>query len=252
MSVAEIVAGAVKGTGDIGLGIYNAWRTQKNQEIQWEREDNALQRRVKDAEKAGFNKWSQLGSNGASSSTAIQAGTVDQDVSGGAVDALSSMYRLASERAQSKYNQEQAEIAKNNKEMSDNAVMVNNWETAMNIAGLMKDAGFTVDPIRAKVKGYKDGRPDKFSPILPTPAGDLFSSIKYDDDGWNFTVTGKKDSWLERAYNNRMLDLYANQEQNQITGDLAQVSGVIKILQGLFGTVRDASSAYRSFRGKKK
>lgn len=258
--VGEAIAGAVQGLGNVGIGIWNAYQQSKNYEYQkqlqkqiFEREDNALQRRVADAEKAGYNKFAVLGQGaGAGSVVSTTAPQIDENLGSRAADALQHTYQLAVERNSAKIAEANAAKAQAEKNITFNAEKVSNWQTALDIASMMKDAGFAVDPIRARVKGYKDGRPDDFEIEMPTPSGDLFSPIKYDDDGWNFKVSAKKDSWLERAYNNRMLDLYANAEQNQITGDLAQVSGVIKILQGLFGTVRDASSAYRSFRGSGK
>ena len=59
--IAEAVAGGIKGTADVGIGIFNAVQQQKNYEYQkklqqqiFQREDSAVQRRVADLEKAGL------------------------------------------------------------------------------------------------------------------------------------------------------------------------------------------------------
>ena len=59
--IAEAIAGGIKGTADVGIGIFNAVQQQKNYEYQkklqqqiFQREDSAVQRRVADLEKAGL------------------------------------------------------------------------------------------------------------------------------------------------------------------------------------------------------
>ena len=144
MAVAEAVAGAIQGIGSVGLGIYNAWRTQKNQEIQWQREDNAIRRRVKDAELAGFNKWSQLGTSGASSATTVSAGTADPSMAGSAVDALSSAYQLAVQKESAKIAKLDREIKENERNISFRAENIDAMNAALKEAELMRMMGFKV------------------------------------------------------------------------------------------------------------
>lgn len=110
MAIAEIIAGAVKGTADTGLGIWNAYQTYKNNQYQkdlqkqiFAREDSAIQRRVVDAEKAGFNKFSVIGEgSNAGSAVSVQAPHISEDMGSKIADSLSTIYSLAQQKAQSK------------------------------------------------------------------------------------------------------------------------------------------------------
>lgn len=151
MAIGEAIAGAVQGLGKVGIGIYNAWRTQKNQEIQWQREDTALQRRVKDAEAAGFNKWSQLGSSGASSNTTVSAGTADPGMAGAAVDAMSSAYQLAVQKESAKIAKLDREIKENERNISFRAENIDAMNAALKEAELMRMMGYKVSGFETDV-----------------------------------------------------------------------------------------------------
>lgn len=108
--IAEIVAGAVEGAGNLGLGIWNAYQSYKNTQYQkdlqkqiFAREDSAIQRRVADAESAGFNKFSVIGEGSpAGGAVSVQAPHISEDLGSRVVDTLSSMYSLAQQKALAK------------------------------------------------------------------------------------------------------------------------------------------------------
>lgn len=107
---AEIVAGAIEGAGNLGLGIWNAYQSYQNSKYQkklqkqiFAREDTAIQRRVADAEKAGFNKFSVMGEgSGAGSAVSVQAPHISEDLGSKVADTLSTMYSLAQQKALAK------------------------------------------------------------------------------------------------------------------------------------------------------
>lgn len=76
MGVSSIVAGAIEGLANSGVSIYNAWSTARNNKIHREREDNAVQRRVADLEKAGLSPTLAAGS--AASSAPLSAPQLDK------------------------------------------------------------------------------------------------------------------------------------------------------------------------------
>lgn len=237
MSVAEIVAGAVKGSADVGLNIYNAWRTQKNQEIDWKRQDTAIQRQVKDAEKAGFNKWSVMGGSGAPTSTAIQAGTVNaEDTAGAAVDALSSMYRLASERAQAQYQQNQADISSDQKKIAKNNVTLNNWQTALNVAGLMRDAGFDVPYIAIDNDGSGFAHPNV-----------IWNFDEHAGDTWY----PRTDAPWSKAWDLDYQSLQNEAEQLQTDTDWQKTNYIVNLLSKIFGAGNATAGSVSRFRRKK-
>lgn len=244
--VGEMLAGAVQGLGNVGIGIWNAYQQSKNYEYQkqlqqkiFEREDNALQRRVADAEKAGYNKFAVLGQgSGAGSVVSTTAPQIDENLGSRAADALQHTYQLAVERNSAKIAEENAEKAKSEKNMTANAELVSNWQTAMSIAGMMRDAGFQFDNFVIE-NPYQKKRPGIAWTGNPAYPG---AEMSKSNDGSLFNL----------EYDSNYYGTRAAVEQNKITGDWAHVSNVIKILQGIFGTVRDVGSAYRSFRGNPK
>lgn len=236
MEIAEAFAGAVQGLGNIGLGIYNAWRTQKNQEIQWQREDTALQRRVKDAEAAGFNKWSQLGSSGASSNTTVSAGTADPSMAGAAVDALNSMYKIATERESAKIAKNQRIISENQATISKNNVMLNNWQTALNVAGLMRDAGFDVPYI-----SYNEEN-GTWKPNI------VWNADEYAGNTWY----PRADAPWSKAWDLDYQGLQNEAEQLQTDTDWQKTNYVVNLLSKIFGAGNATAGTVSRFRRQKK
>lgn len=102
---------------NLGSSIYNAWSQNRTYNYQkdlqkqlFRREDNAIQRRVADAEKAGFNKWSVLG-EGSSAGSAVPVTTPQFEPKGSLFDTLSNFYGLVRQKAE-------AETAKNEEKNS--------------------------------------------------------------------------------------------------------------------------------------
>lgn len=189
-AIAEGVYGAVKGTVDSGVSIWNAYQGYKNykyqQQLQKElfaREDSAIQRRVADAEKAGFNKWSVLG-EGSSAGSAVSTTPPQLDYKVNAIDGMRAMYELAQERASAEVAREQAKgisfqntILKNQKKVSD-------VETSINLAKLLNEAGFkTSFGIDGGLKTYVLSDDDNeyswnHRPFEETPVGRDFELYK--------------------------------------------------------------------------
>lgn len=236
----EAVAGAVQGLGSVGLGIYNAWRTQRNQQIQWQREDTAIQRRVKDAEAAGFNKWSQLGTSGASSNTTVTAGTADTGMASAAVDALSSMYKIATERESAKLAKQQRIIAENNAEVSRNNMILNSWNTALSVAGLMRDAGFDVHSI-----AYEgDGTPFSHKPAVKLNLGKITNVAN--------TYYPADDAPWKKAWDLDYQGLQNEAEQLQTDTEWQKTNYVVNLLAKIFGAGNATAGTVSRFRRPKK
>ena len=80
--------------GQIGSGVMNLFgvetTNQQNERLmreQWKREDEAMQRRVKDLEAAGLSKWLAAGTGGASASAPVTLQTPDYNFIGDAIKA---------------------------------------------------------------------------------------------------------------------------------------------------------------------
>lgn len=188
--IAEIVAGAVKGTADTGLGIWNAYqdykRFQYQKDLQREifaREDNAIQRRVADAEKAGFNKFSVIGEGSSAGATVpLQAPHISEDLGSKIADSLSTMYSLAQQKALAK----QADINTKEKEL---AFTLSKNDMELFKAQQLQSLGFNVaigsnpfGEIQAKVYPSPNhfGEPKKY-----------FSPSNYEMKNFNDTPEGK-------------------------------------------------------------
>lgn len=193
--IGEAIAGAVQGFGNVGIGIWNAYQQSRNYEYQkqlqkqiFEREDNALQRRVADAEKAGYNKFAVLGQGaGAGSVVSTTAPQVDENLGSRFADAMQHTYQLAVERNSAKIAEANAEKAQAEKQITFNAEKVSNWQTALNIAQMMKDAGyapqFHIDDYNKLSVGrfYEDGATGSSNPYAgrffeDTPVGQYWQN----------------------------------------------------------------------------
>jgi len=112
--IAEIIAGAISGTVNSGISIYNA--VQQHQKMEYDkgiqqqifaREDNAVQRRVADLEAAGLSKTLAAGSAAnAGVSVPVQAPQVDASKMDVAMNAIAALTNLAQIRKLSAETQE--------------------------------------------------------------------------------------------------------------------------------------------------
>ena len=164
MAIAEAFAGAVQGLGNVGIGIWNAYQQQKNYEYQkqlqqkiFEREDNALQRRVADAEKAGYNKFAVLGQGaGAGSVVSTTAPQVDESLGSRAADALQHAYQLAVDKESAKIAKLDRQIKENERQMSFNARNIDAMSTSLKQAELLRMMGFEVSNFNLSQEEDKD------------------------------------------------------------------------------------------------
>lgn len=151
--VAEVVAGAIEGAGNLGLGIWNAYQSYKNSKYQknlqkqiFAREDNAIQRRVADAEAAGFNKFSVMGEgSGAGSAVSVQAPHISEDLGSKVADTLSTMYSLAQQKALAKRADAEAKQADVAFKLAENKLESDNM--ALNLEKLDFYQGLGLNPI---------------------------------------------------------------------------------------------------------
>lgn len=112
--IADIIAGAISGTVNSGISIYNA--VQQHQKMEYDkgiqqqifaREDNAVQRRAADLEAAGLSKTLAAGSSAnAGVAVPVQAPQVDASKMDAAMNALAAMTNIAQIRKLSAETQE--------------------------------------------------------------------------------------------------------------------------------------------------
>ena len=165
MAVAEIVAGAVQGLANVGTDIYNLWQQDRaynwNKEMQlkaWEREDNAVQRRVKDLRLAGLSPVLAAGSS-AQASGPIQVSGPQLDKSNALGNVLQSI--LASKNIQQMnagiaQTQAQAELINAQTEGQKIANKVNSRDYNLSVeAGTSSKPGVVGSALR-DVKGALD------------------------------------------------------------------------------------------------
>lgn len=113
--------------GQIGSGLMNLFgvetTNQQNERLmreQWQREDTAMQRRVKDLEAAGLSKWLAAGTGGASTSAPVTLQTPDYNFIG---DAFNHAVANDSTRAATKkVKEESAVITKTASAVAEKAV----------------------------------------------------------------------------------------------------------------------------------
>lgn len=149
---AEIVAGAIEGAGNLGLGIWNAYQSYQNTKYQknlqkqiFAREDSAIQRRVADAEAAGFNKFSVMGEGSpAGGAVSVQAPHISEDLGSKVADTLSTMYSLATQKAMAKKANAEAKTADVAFKLADNKLQSDNM--ALNLEKLDFYQGLGLNP----------------------------------------------------------------------------------------------------------
>lgn len=241
--VGEMLAGAVQGLGNVGIGIWNAYQQSKNYEYQkrlqqkiFEREDNALQRRVADAEKAGYNKFAVLGQGaGAGSVVSTTAPQVDENLGSRFADAMQHTYQLAVERNSAKIAEENAEKAKAEKNITFNAEKVSNWKTALSIAQMMKDSGY--------------------APHIYVNSSNKPSVARFaEDDTIGFTnpFPGRafEDTPLGQYWQNDYNNALAQAEIQKTDAEWRNTNYIVGLISKIFGGVNSGINATSSWRKK--
>ena len=187
---AEVIAGAIGGLGSLvktGFDIYNnqyqQWANQRDFDYQnalqrevFQREDTAVQRRMRDLQAAGLNP--NLAAGSAASSGAVVGrnstaglGSISGNSIGTALDAMTAVQQLRNIK-------EQNEILKNEKQVQKYNAFNKELETQLNIAETYKMLGF--NPIVKKnefglPKVYLNGSDNKPRYLSDTPFGEILS-----------------------------------------------------------------------------
>lgn len=151
--IAEAVAGAVQGTVNSGISIWNAYQDYKRFEYQkdlqkeiFKREDNAIQRRVADAEKAGFNKFSVIGEgSSAGSPVSVSSPQIDNQLGSKIADSLSTMYSLATQKAMAKKADAEAKQADVAFKLGKNQLTESNINLDLDKLDFLQGLGYDVN-----------------------------------------------------------------------------------------------------------
>ena len=177
---AEIVAGAIEGAGNLGLGIWNAYQSYKNTQYQkdlqkkiFRREDSAIQRRVADAEAAGFNKFSVMGEGSpAGGAVSVQAPHISEDLGSKVADTLSTMYSLAQQKALAQRANAEAKQSDVALKLAKNKLASDNLSLALDKLDFLQGLGLNpqFNPV---TNGYQvdDNGPDYYIDYNSSPFG---------------------------------------------------------------------------------
>ncbi len=144
MAGAEIIAGIVKGAVDSGYSIFqdqrDFWQQRRTQDTIWRREDNAVQRRVADLEKAGLNKNLAAGSAAGAGAVVSRSSSKNVEV-GSVLDVLQQVELLKKQREDTKRAKAEADMAQTQKTMLDNEQYNISLTNALDKANLFYEMG---------------------------------------------------------------------------------------------------------------
>lgn len=245
MSVAEAVAGAVSGLGNVGIGIYNAYQQAQNYKYQknlqkqiFSREDSAIQRQVADAQAAGYNKFAVMGNNGAGAGSVVSttAPQIDSGMAGSAVDAMSAMYQLGVQKNSAKIAEANAKKAVAEKNIAENAENESNWNTALNVANSMALAGYLPN-----IEIGLDSKPITFNKSVQWSDGNRAMSYSHPD--FNSSPIGQMFNLDLQNVRNQASILNTDEKYKEL-------NTVVRMLGQIMGAGQSAGSSYRSFRRK--
>lgn len=166
MAIAEIVAGAIEGIGNLGYNIYTNERDfdyQKSLQNQiFNREDNAIQRRVADLKAAGLNPNLAAGSAAGAGAVVGRSNTpnINGNVVGNALDMASHVQQLRNEREQNEILKNQKTISNYNADLERYMYATDKLAAIMDRASLYKQLG--IDDVQ--LRWSKDGEVSLWSP----------------------------------------------------------------------------------------
>lgn len=144
MAMAEVIAGIVKGAVNSGYSIYqdqrDYWQQKATQDTIWRREDNAVQRRAADLEKAGLNKNLAAGSAAGAGSVVSRSSSKNVEL-GSVLDVLQQVELLKRQREDTKRAKAEADMAQTEKKMLDNQQYNISLTNALDKANLFYQMG---------------------------------------------------------------------------------------------------------------
>ena len=134
MAIGEAIAGAIEGLFNGGINLYNSQRDfdyqKRVQQEVWNREDNAVQRRMRDLEAAGLNPNLAAGSAASAGAVVGRSNTPNQNISavGNALDFATHVQQLRNEREQNKILKNQEKLTGANAALANNEALLDNLE----------------------------------------------------------------------------------------------------------------------------
>lgn len=160
-AIAEAVAGLVGGIGDLAKTGYDLWSNQRDFDYQknlqnqiFEREDNAVQRRMVDLKAAGLNPNLAAGSTAGAGAVVGRSNTpsLSGNPVGTALDMASHVQQLRNQRVEN-------QILNNQKKLSDVETNTAQLQSVFDRAALYNQLGIKGMAIR-----FVDGKPTLYSP----------------------------------------------------------------------------------------
>lgn len=239
MGIGAEIADLAIGTASNVYNLYNQYKMQQyNKNLQkqiFAREDNAIQRQVADAEKAGFNRFAVMGNNGAGAGSVVSVTPPQsEDMSGKLFDTLNAGAQLSVNRSSAKIAKANAVKAESDAKTAVKANEAYQAQIASEMVKILRENG-----VQASFS-FMNGRPgygwtgkpdlDPAPRFEDTPAGQEFHNY--------YSQQSSKTSILE------------TDERYRDAKAIADLIGTI--LGGGSSAVNAASNAYKARRGLKK
>ena len=250
----SIIPALITAAAGLGTAAYNWYQQKKQQNYDrglqeriFSREDNAIQRQVADAETAGFNKFSVMGNNGAGAGAIVSQTPpqMDEQAGGKILDALNASAQLAYNKASAEKAKAEAEIAENNKDLSDQSKLLYNAQVASDMVKILRQNGLNAN---FGATAGKDGQAE-FKPML-----------RLGNSGWTsheggYYSTDFESTPLGQEFKNFYANNQAQADINETMADykdLQVISGIVgNILNGGSNAINAGANLKRAFKGKK-
>lgn len=212
----------------------------------FQREDSAIQRRVADAEAAGFNKWSVMGEGSSAGQVVNTTAPQVRDVSGGVLDTLAQVYNLAIQK-------NSAELAKTQNEQAKWNLGSEQWRSILSIAESMNDLGlpyvvgeefgtpFITSPTEKEMQEYLE---TGYSSSLPS-----HSRWSYESPIWKKTQFEYKNEIADFISKNLNMDksefdIQLKDLETQLRGKENKYFGILQALKFISGIVNVGLGVY--------